>query len=329
MKRFAKTLLFMAAIAASAISLQAQDGQVSGQIVDTSQSLVPNAKVTLTRVESGDQRINTSNSQGYYSFPLLLPGHYNLVVEKDGFRSETISGIEVLTASVSTIDVTLKIGIETQTVSVDASVPLLETETSAVAQVVENKSITDLPLVDRRSARLQRLGGFVVQTNAGANASFAIAGGRSNNADYTIDGGTAQNLLIGVPTLAFDPPVESVQEFNVAISNYSAELGRSGGAVVQMTTKSGTNEFHGSAYEYFRNTALQTDPEFATSTPALHYNLFGASLGGPIKKNKTQFFFNYEGRRQIIATPESLTVPNVQELTGDFNGIIDPKQARR
>jgi len=113
-------------------------------------------------VESGDQRENGSNSQGLYSFPLLVPGHYTLTVEKDGFQSETVSGIEVLTASVSTVDVTLKVGIETQTVSVDASVPLLETETSTVAQVVENKSITNLPLVDRRSAQLQRLNGFVV-----------------------------------------------------------------------------------------------------------------------------------------------------------------------
>jgi hypothetical protein len=180
-------------------------------------------------------------------------------------------------------------------------------------------------LVDRRSAQLQRLNGFVVQTNSGASSSFAIAGGRSNNADYTIDGGSVQNLLIGVPILIFDPPVESVQEFNVAMSNYSAELGRSGGAVVQMTTKSGTNSFHGSAYEYLRNAALQQQPEFASANPALHYNLFGASIGGPIKKNKTQFFFNYEGRRQNVAFPESLTVPNAQELTGNFNGIIDPK----
>ena len=203
--------------------------------------------------------------------------------------------------------------------------PLLQTETSAVAKVVENESVTNLPLIDRRASQLQRLNGFVVQTNSGANASFAIAGGRSDNANYLIDGGTAQNLLLGVPILSFDPPAESVQEFSVAISNYAAELGRSGGAVIQMTTKSGTNSFHGSAYEYFRNTVLQEQPEFATTVPALHYNLFGASLGGPIKKDRTQFFFNYEGRRQIIGTPESLTVPTAQELTGNFNGIIDPK----
>jgi hypothetical protein len=119
------------------------------------------------------------------------------------------------------------VGSEKQVVSVDASVPLLQTETSAVAKVVESESVTNLPLIDRRASQSQRLNGFVVQTNSGANASFAIAGGRSDNANYLIDGGTAQNLLLGVPILSFDPPAESVQEFSVAISNYAAELGRS------------------------------------------------------------------------------------------------------
>src|SRR3984957_15311076 len=311
------------AVAAGAAS-QAQSTQVSGQIVDTSQAVIAGARVTLTRVESGDQRENVSGSEGYYSFPLLLPGHYQLKVEKDGFESETRSGIVVLTATVSNVDVVLKVGSAAQTVNVDASVPLLQTESAAISQVVENASITNLPLIDRRSQQLQRLNGFVVQTNSGANASFAIAGGRSDNANYFIDGGTAQNLLLGVPTAGFDPPVESVQEFSVALSSYAAELGRSGGGVIQMTTRSGTNEFHGSAYEYLRNNDLQAIPDFATVNPALHYNLFGASLGGPIKKNKTQFFFNYEGRRQIVPTPESLTVPTAQERTGNFNGIIAP-----
>lgn len=315
------SLLFIAEVA----TLQAQDSEVSGQIRDTSQAAIAGAKVTLTRLETGDHRETASGKEGYYSFPLLVPGHYNLAVTKQGFESETQTGILVLTGTVSTVDATLKVGSDTQVISVDASVPLLQSETSAVAEVVKNESITNLPLVDRRSQQLQRLNGFVVQTNSGANASFATAGGRSDNANYLIDGGTAQNLLLGVPILSFDPPIESVQEFSVAMSNYAAELGRSGGAVIQMTTRSGTNSFHGSAYEYLRNTVLQANPKFATVVPALHYNLFGASLGGPIKKNRTQFFFNYEGRRQVVGTPESLTIPTAQELTGNFNGIIDPK----
>jgi Carboxypeptidase regulatory-like domain/TonB dependent receptor-like, beta-barrel len=324
MKKLGRLLIFIGLLTGVA-ALHAQETQVTGQVRDVSQAAIAGAKVSITRTETGDRREVTTGGEGYYTFPLLLPGHYGLKVEKEGFETQNQTGIVVETGNTSSVNVTLKVGSSTQTVEVDATVPLLQTETSAVAQVVENASITNLPLVDRRSAQLQRLNGFAVQTNSGASASFAVAGGRANNADYLIDGGTAQNLLIGVPTLVFDPPVESVQEFNVAISNYSAELGRSGGAVVQMTTKSGTNSFHGSAYEYLRNTVLQQQPEFATTKPDLHYNLFGASLGGPIKKDKTQFFFNYEGRRTILATPVSLPVPNAQTLTGNFNGIIDPK----
>ena len=325
MKALGRTLLLTWLIALGAdATLHAQNSQVSGQIRDTTQAAIAGAKVTLTRLETGDHRDATSTGEGYYSFPLLLPGHYDLKVERDGFAPQTQSNISVETGAISNIDVTLAIGSNSETVSVDASVPLLQSESSAVAHVVENDSITNLPLIDRRSAQLQKLNGFVVQKGAGSSTTFAVAGGRGDNADYLIDGGTVQNLLIGVPILIFDPPVESVQEFNAATSTYSAELGRSGGGIVQMSTKSGTNSFHGSAYEYLRNDALQAVPYFATKNPTLRYNLFGASFSGPIKKNKTQFFFNYEGRRQTQALPRSLVVPTAQELTGNFNGIIDP-----
>ena len=305
-------------------ALQGQNARVSGQIRDSSQASIAEAVVSLTRTETGDRRQTVSGQEGFYSFPLLVPGKYDLEVEKAGFETQTQSGILVLTASRSIVDITLQVGAARQTIDVSAAAPLLQTDSSGITHVVENETISNMPLVDRRAAQLQRLNGFAVETNSGANASFAIAGGRSNNADYLIDGGTVQNLLLGVPILIFDPPVESVQEFNLSTSTFSAELGRSGGAVVQMTTKSGTNSFHGSAYEYFRNNALQTTPDFSASNPILRYNLFGASLGGPIKKNKTQFFFNYEGRRQNVGTPLTLVVPNEQILTGDFNGIVDP-----
>jgi len=155
--------------------------------------------------------------------------------------------------------------------------------------VVENQTITNMPLIDRRSSQLQRLSGFVVGNGTGSNATFAVGGGRGNNANYLVDGGNVQNLLLGVPTLMFDPPIESVQEFNLSISDYAAELGRSGGAVVQMTTKSGTNQFHGAVYEYFRNDALQARPYFAKTNPELRYNLFGASLGGLSRKTRRNF----------------------------------------
>jgi hypothetical protein len=306
MNRFTRILLLTwVAVAIGAGALHAQDSQVSGQILDTSNSVVSEANVTLTRVETGEHREVASSTEGYYSFPLVLPGNYELKVEKDGFQAYTRTGIVVQTGAISTVDVRLAVGAVSQTVTVAASVPLLQTEDSSQSKVVENASITNLPLIDRRSQQLQRLSGFVVQTNSGANATFAIAGGRSDNANYLIDGGNSQNLLLGIPSAGFDPPVESVQEFSVAISDYAAELGRSGGAIIQMTTRSGTNSFHGSAYEYLRNNVLQAIPEFAATNPTLRYNLYGVSLGGPIKKDKTFFFFNYEGHARAGRGQES------------------------
>jgi hypothetical protein len=317
-------------IAASGVL--AQETQISGQVVDESKAAVSDAHVKLTRTETGEHRESVSTAQGYYTFPAVLPGRYTVSVQKDGFATVDRSGVVVQTGQISTVDITLAVGKLNQAVSVEAAAPLLQTETAAIGNEVENKTIVDMPLLDRRSSQLQMLGGFVVPNGTGSSATFSIAGGRSNNANYLIDGGEAQNLLLGVPILIFDPPVESVQEFNVAVSNYAAELGRTGGAVVQMTTKSGTNDFNGSAYEFFRNDALNTRSFFAKSIPELRYNLFGTSFSGPIRKNKTQFFFNYEGRRQVSATAVVSSVPTLSERQGNFTGdaaVVDPFTGKR
>ena len=137
---------------------------------------------------------------------------------------------------------------------------------------------------------------------------------------WTIDGGNAQNILLGVATLMYDPPVESLEEMNVEISNYKAELGRTGGGYVQMTTKSGRNELHGSLYEFLRNDKLDARSFFSASQPTLRYNQFGASLGGPIRKDKTFFFANYEGL--VVRSQQAVlaSVPTAAEIRGDFSG---------
>jgi hypothetical protein len=178
---------------------------------------------------------------------------------------------------------------------------------------------------------LARLTGFVVQVGTGAN--FAMGGGRGSNTNWRIDGGNAQNVMVGDQGLNFDPPIEALQEFSVSVSSYAAELGRTGGGVVQMTTKSGTNQFHGSAYEYFRNDAMDARTFFAATKAPLRYNLYGASLGGPIRKDKTHFFFNYEGRREIDGQTFIYNIPTAAEKTGDFSAnptvIRDPDTPTR
>ena len=308
--------------------LFAQTAEISGRILDASKAAISGAKVTLTRADTGFQRSTLSTGEGYYRFPLLAPGKYQITAAHDGFQTQTRTDILAETGVIGTADLQLDIGEVAQSIAVEASAPLLETGSAAVAQVVTNKTITGMPLLDRRSSQLTGLNGFVVKAGAGAGATFAIAGGRGNNSNYLIDGGTAQNLTLGVPTLSFDPPVESMQEFNVAISDYAAELGRTGGGVIQMTTKSGTNDFHGSAYEFFRNDALTARTFFASTVPILRYNLFGASLSGPIRRNRTQFFFNYEGKRQTTADTKILNIPTPAETRGDFSAdaykVVDP-----
>ncbi|MEA3007524.1 MAG: hypothetical protein QOI94_2793, partial [Acidobacteriaceae bacterium] len=179
----------------------AQTSQVSGQVVDASHSVVPDAQLTLSRSDTGFTQQQHSNNEGYYSFPLLQAGHYDLKVEKGGYETQNQKGIIVETGSVSTVNVTLAVGAIAQTVSVDTTVPLLQSQSSAVQDVVENQTIVNMPLIDRRSSQLQRLSGFVVGNGSGSGATFAVGGGRGNNANYLVDGGSVQNLLLGVPTL--------------------------------------------------------------------------------------------------------------------------------
>jgi Carboxypeptidase regulatory-like domain len=322
LKRGFRTLVQYGVLALFAVAtmLYGQNSQVSGRVLDPSQAGVTAAAVVLTQADTGDRREAATNAEGYYTFPLLLPGVYDLTVQKDGFESQTRKGIKVETGQISAVDVTLAVGEVSQSVSVDASLPLLQTDSAAVSNVVENATIVDMPLIDRRSTQLTRLNGFIVQIGGGSSTSFAVAGGRGGNANFYIDGGSVENVSMGTPTLYFDPPVDAMQEFNVAVSNYAAELGRTGGGVFQMTTKSGTNEFHGSAYEFFRNDVLNANTFFAKSKPILRYNLFGGGIGGPIKKNKTHFFFNYEGKRQVNASTVNLVIPTPAELSGNFNG---------
>ena len=298
----------------------AQNAQLEGRVTDASQAIVSEAAITVTRTDSGLKREVLSNEQGLYAVPLLPPGQYQIDVTKEGFKPLTRTGVVLETGTTSTVDLQLEVGGRNETVTVEAAAPLLQPETSSVAHVVDGQSIQDLPLVDRRASQLIGLNGFVVQNGAGLGATFGIAGGRANNAMYTLDGESTQNLPnIGVATLVYDPPVESLQEFNVAMSNYAAELGRTGGGVIQMTTKSGTNELHGSAYEFFRNDDLNARTFFAATRPILRYNLFGAAIGGPIRKNKTFFFYNYEGLRNTTYVATILGVPTVAETQGNFS----------
>jgi hypothetical protein len=316
---------------------QSQSITLGGTITDPSGAIVQRVKVQLVNVDTGEDWTATTNESGNYFLPLIKPGRYRLTAEAPGFKQYQQTGIELETGVPARADLRLEIGVVTESVTVEGTVPLLQGGTSAVGTVVNNRTIAKMPLADRRAAQLARLAGFVVLATPSAvvqsGPAFEMAGGRGGNTTWLIDGGNAQFVSLGTPGLLIDPPVESMQEFNVSVSNYAAELGRTGGGVVQITTRSGTNQLHGSAYEYFRHDKLDARNFFAAEEPTLRYNLFGASLGGPIRRNKAHFFFNYEGLRRNTPRTRILNIPEPAEIRGDFSRsptiVRDPQAAGR
>ncbi|MEO7653448.1 MAG: carboxypeptidase regulatory-like domain-containing protein, partial [Bryobacteraceae bacterium] len=299
--------------------------QLGGRVTDPSGGVIPAASVTVTNSGTGVKWEATTTEEGYYVIPLLPPGSYSVTVRKEGFRAVTRSGLILDTGFKRTADIELQVGSVTESVSVTSQTPLIETSDSSVGQLIERASILNMPLSDQRAAQLVRLTGAVV----GSGTTFSIAGGRGQNQNWLLDGTTVQGSTIDNPLIIFNPPAESLQEFKVEMSNYSSEYGRAAGGEIVMTTRSGTNEFHGAAYEFLRNEKLDTRTFFARVKGPLRYNVFGASLGGPIVKNRTFFFFNYQGSRQRSIATNSAVVPHPQEVTGDFSNrtdlrLIDP-----
>ncbi|MEZ5391721.1 MAG: carboxypeptidase regulatory-like domain-containing protein [Bryobacterales bacterium] len=303
--------------------LAQNQGRLSGNVTDSTGAVIPGAAVTLLNVATGVSLTAETNESGAYLFPVVTPGMYELRVELDGFKTYAQSGLGIETGYSRNVDVTLEIGQIAEVVNVEASTPLLEGTTSSVGQFIERGQVFNMPVQSRRSASLVRLMGNITYRSEDGGEQvpkFSMAGGRSQNQMWTLDGSVIQNMSIGVPQLGLNPPAESLQEFKAEQNNYPAEFGRAGGGAIMMTTRSGTNDLHGAAYEFFRNNAMDSRSFFASKTAPLRYNIFGTSIGGPIKKNKSFFFFNYEGaRRRDGVTYSSDDVPHVPEKSGDFS----------
>ncbi len=306
--------------------------QLTGEAFDPGGAAVPGVKLVLRNAESGVALEAETNNAGVYTFAVVPPGRYSLQARKDGFQSLTQTGVVIDTASVQRLDIQLKLGNVSESVTVAASAPVLQADNATVGQLIENKTIIDMPLASRRAAGLVKLMGNVtfIQEASGAEAVpfFSMAGGRARNQMWTIDGGVAQNAATGVAQLGLNPPVEALQEMKVESNNYAAEYGRSSGGFITMSTKSGTNEFHGALYEFLRNNALDARNFFAASKAPRKYNVFGGTLGGPIRKDKTHFFVAYEAALRRDGVTRIFTTPLPQEVQGDFSArttaLIDP-----
>jgi hypothetical protein len=314
------------------VSAQTSLGRISGRVIDPDGAVIPAVEVMAVNEETGVKTTTQSNAAGSYTFPALNPGTYTISATIPGFKSFQRSGIRVETAQVLELDITMELGAVTETVTVTGEAPLLESTTSTVGQIMESRMMQEMPLSARRSLNLVAMTGAAVFLEGGERAKFSLAGGRARNQSYIFDGGTMQNMRLGVGQSRTDPPVTSIREFRVVQNSYSAEYGGSASGVIVATTKSGTNEFHGGVYEYFRNDKLDAAGFFAPvikegekAKTVRRYNLFGGTIGGPIIKNRTHFFAAVEINKHSIGQSQILTVPTALQRVGDFSQTFDTK----
>ncbi|WP_263418160.1 TonB-dependent receptor [Terriglobus albidus] len=341
--RISKAVLRILAVAlvfagASAISANAQNifGSIVGTVSDQSGAVLPNAAITVTDIATGDKRSVTSDGQGNYQVLSLKRGEYTVDIEAPGFKHFSRSPIEVVVDQVARVDVAMSVGDQNQTVTVSDAPPIMQTDSASLGQVIGGTAVRDLPLNGRNVLALVALVPGVVPQGASnmnlsgqnvfAAGNYQIGGGNSNQGSVLVDGVSVNTSYGNAVELVMDQ--DSIQEFNVQVHNNTAEFGKYTGGVINMSTKSGTNAFHGTAYEYLRNTALNANSFFAkrnnSGKQAWHQNQFGANIGGPLMKNKLFFFGAYQGYRQTNGQLVNVTVPTLAELKGDFSGISAP-----
>jgi hypothetical protein len=335
MLRLHKTLslLLLLPVFAAAQSFTAS---VRGVVTDSSHSAIPSAKVVVTDADRNVSQKTETDAAGRYVFTALPPGRYTLAVEAAGFNRYSRSVFPLQVQQQATIDVELDVGAISTAVSVEAEAALLNTTSATLGQVVDNKYILSLPLAGRAPLALVALTPGLTPSNLSpggqSNTNFTANGNRNSSADVLLDGMSVANVEqnSGITNLEYQPSVDAVQEFKVQTNYFSSEFGNTGGAIVNVITKSGTNQLHGNGYEFHRNAALNANSWFSNragrTIPDFKRNVFGGTLGGPVMvpklyngRNKTFFFFDYEGNRQNSATTRTVSVPTLKEKAGDFS----------
>jgi hypothetical protein len=327
-QRFRTPVFFLALLLlfTSAAFAQLTTADILGTITDATGAVVPNAAVTLTNLGTNEKRTAQSNSSGDYTFSLLPVGHYSISVKAKGFEASVTKDLDVEAGDRARNDVHLLLGAESTIIEVTAQTPLLQADSATVSSTVTARAVQDLPLNGRNFVQLVAL---VPGANEGPGNGLSSGGrpdDRRTNAaglsingqdeslnNWVVDGVDDNERIIG--TIGIKPNVESIQEITVETNSYAAEAGRTAGGVINIITRSGTNQFHGSAYEYFRNDIFDARNFFQTtgSKPELRQNQYGGSIGGPIFKDRTFFYFDYEGFRQVSGTTDTGTVPTLAE----------------
>jgi hypothetical protein len=305
---FLSALCLLALFCVSAPAQSQTSGRISGTVKDEQGAAIPGAEVAVTNQATGEERKVMTDADGNYFVPLLPPGAYTLSVTASGFKRSIAEDIKVTITETSTINPTLSVGAVQESVTVNAAPPLVQTEGSQLGRVVDTRAVAELPLATRNFTQILSLSPGAAtylpdNTAVGRNSqNISVNGARVTNNNFQINGIDANSMgTNSAPSLSVPAP-ETIQEFKVQTSLYDATFGRSGGGNIQAVTKSGANDFHGGAYEYFRNEKLNANNPFLKATnvarPILRRNVFGGLIGGPIKKDKAFFFASYQGTRE-------------------------------
>src|SRR5689334_19772518 len=339
--RSSRILLLSFAFFSASLLMQGQStyGSVTGIVTDPSGASITDAKVTLTNLGTAEARTQSSNADGLYSFVNVIPGNYKIDVEKAGFKRITRTPVTVEVQQSSKIDVSLPVGQASETVEVTSETPLLQAESSSLGQVIEQRKSNELPLNGRNIFNLITVspaavaqggsGGTPVGQNPFSWGNYQVGGAFANESAEYLDGQPLNIGYINLPIVI--PTQDSIGEFKVQYNNLGAEWGKFAGGVVNLSTKSGTNSFHGEAHEYFRNKVLNSNEFFnkraelasdkSNEPPPYVQNQYGFNFGGPIIKDKTFFFVSWEQFRLRTGSVLTTTVPATGMRQGDFSAL--------
>src|SRR5712671_3704950 len=327
LRYFTGVLALFAVCLSAVVSSNAQStgGRIRGTVTDPSGGAVAGATLVLINEANGIRRESESAASGEYIFLEVPVGTYQIEASQKGFKKYLRKGLTVTLNEVLTLDIPMQLGGSTETVEVSGAAELVDTTSTQLGAVVTGRAVSQLPLAQRDTYQLLQLQPGV-QSQVGLDTVYgsdragvvSVNGGRGRDNNFTVNGGDGNDQFAGLP--AIQPSPDAIAEFRVLTNTFDAEYGRNSGAVVNVVTKSGTNDFHGSAYEFFRNQNLNAKGFFDTSKLDYLQNQFGATLGGPIRKDKTFFFVTYEGDRiRRGSSGDTVTVPTAEERTGDFS----------
>jgi len=310
------------------LSAQGTTGRILGRVADPTGAVIAQVKVVAANEATGVSRQTETNAGGDYVFPDLPVGTYTLSFELTGFKKELRRSISLDVNQIITLNMTMQLGQTQEVVDVTSEAPLVDTTSTQLGAVMESRQVSNLPLNSRDTYQLLQLQPGVMSTVGSSNTliygsdspgAVSVNGGRGRSNNFSVNGGDANDLFVNLPTV--QPTPDSIQEFRVLTNTFDAEYGRNSGSVINVVTKSGTNDFHGNVYEFFRNKDLNANDYCLTAAeslpctkPKFNQNQFGGTFGGPIVKNSTFFFASYEGRRirQGILSP-AVTVPTAAE----------------